>query len=95
MPNRIEDYGLIGNSQNSALVSRAGSIDWLCAPHFDSDACVAALLGTDEHGRFSLRPAEGIRASRQRYREVCLVIALLAGQLALWGARAETSCRLT
>ena len=57
MPNKIEDYGLIGDMGTSALVSRYGSIDWLCAPHFDSDACFAALLGDDHHGTFSVMPA--------------------------------------
>ena len=56
MASRIEDYGLIGNTRTAALVSRSGSIDWLCAPRFDSDACFAALVGYDEHGRWAMRP---------------------------------------
>ena len=56
MASRIEDYGLIGNTRTAALVSTGGSIDWLCAPRFDSDACFAALVGYDEHGRWSLQP---------------------------------------
>jgi GH15 family glucan-1,4-alpha-glucosidase len=43
MPSKIEDYGLIGNTYTSALVSRSGSIDWLCAPRFDSDACFKVM----------------------------------------------------
>jgi hypothetical protein len=46
---RVEDYGIIGNTRTAALVSREGSIDWLCAPRFDSDACFSALIGYDEH----------------------------------------------
>jgi GH15 family glucan-1,4-alpha-glucosidase len=52
MASRIEDYGLIGDCETAALVSREGSIDWLCWARFDSDACLAALLGDVEHGRW-------------------------------------------
>ena len=68
MASKIEDYGLIGNTYTCALVSRSGSIDWLCAPRFDSDACLTALLGYDEHGRWSLRPAVTVRENHQNYR---------------------------
>ncbi len=70
----IEDYGLIGDLQTAALVDRYGSIDWLCLPRFDSGACFAALLGTSENGRWSLRPAGAFRAARRRYRERTLVL---------------------
>ncbi|RPI24283.1 MAG: glycoside hydrolase family 15 protein, partial [Acidobacteria bacterium] len=58
MPSRIEDYGLIGDCQTAALVAKNGSIDWLCFPRFDSPACFAALLGTEEHGRWELCPID-------------------------------------
>ncbi|HVT08326.1 MAG TPA: glycoside hydrolase family 15 protein [Polyangia bacterium] len=74
MASRIEDYGLIGNTRTAALVSRFGSIDWLCAPRFDSDACLAALVGYDEHGAWAIRPTGGLREARQRYRGETLIL---------------------
>jgi GH15 family glucan-1,4-alpha-glucosidase len=64
----IEDYGLIGDLQTAALVSRHGCIDWLCLPRFDSGACFAALLGDEENGRWSLRPASDITSAKRQYR---------------------------
>jgi GH15 family glucan-1,4-alpha-glucosidase len=61
---RIEDYAVIGDGETMALVSREGSIDWLCWPRFDSGACFAALLGTEAHGRWSIAPREPARISR-------------------------------
>jgi GH15 family glucan-1,4-alpha-glucosidase len=55
---RIDDYGLIGNLRTAALVGRDGSVDWLCLPGFDSDACFAALVGDERHGRRLVAPAE-------------------------------------
>ena len=65
MASKIEDYGIIGDAQTVALVSRNGSIDSLCVPRFDSDACFAALVGYDEHGRWAIRPMTAIREIRQ------------------------------
>jgi GH15 family glucan-1,4-alpha-glucosidase len=62
----IEDYALIGDCHTAALVSKEGSIDWLCWPRFDSPACFAALLGTPENGRWRIAPAEPpIRVTRR------------------------------
>jgi GH15 family glucan-1,4-alpha-glucosidase len=66
---RIEDYALIGDLQTAALVERGGSIDWLCFPRFDSDACFAALLGTEENGRWLLAPTEGGTTQRRYLHE--------------------------
>ncbi|WOH61838.1 glycoside hydrolase family 15 protein [Bradyrhizobium sp. BWC-3-1] len=70
----IEDYGLIGDGQTAALVHRDGSIDWLCWPRFDSDACFAALLGTSSHGCWKLAPVDAITSSSRRYRDDTLVL---------------------
>src|SRR4029079_8314361 len=65
MSRRIEDYGIIGNAYTAALVSRDGSIDWLCLPRFDSESVFAALLGEPKHGRWLLAPeAPPARSSR-------------------------------
>src|SRR5471032_1971999 len=56
MPALIEDYALVGDGHTAALISKEGSIDWLCWPRFDSGACFAALLGTPENGRWLITP---------------------------------------
>jgi GH15 family glucan-1,4-alpha-glucosidase len=74
MPLRIEDYALIGDTRTAALVGRNGSIDWLCLPRFDSAACFASLLGSEENGCWSIEPVGQIHAVRRRYREDTLVL---------------------
>ncbi len=66
MAARIEDYALLGDCHSAALVSRDGSIDWLCMPRFDSGACFAALLGDADNGRWAITP-RGPFTARRRY----------------------------
>jgi len=62
---RIESYAAIGDGRSAALVSRDGSVDWLCWPSFDSPSVFAALLDEDSGGRCRLGPAEPARAVRR------------------------------
>ena len=71
---KIEDYALIGDTHTAALISREGSLDWLCLPRFDSPACFAALLGNPEHGRWLLTPHDDITTVHRRYRGDTLVL---------------------
>ena len=71
---RIEDYALIGGTRSAALVSNTGSIDWFCAPAFDSPAAFAALLGGPEHGRWQIAPAAPVLEVRRRYLGETLVL---------------------
>ena len=57
MSTPIEDYAAVGDTETVALISKEGSVDWLCLPRFDSSSCFTALLGTPEHGRWLIGPA--------------------------------------
>ncbi|RDK00556.1 glycoside hydrolase family 15 protein [Paraburkholderia lacunae] len=75
MPALIEDYALIGDGHTAALVSREGSVDWLCWPRFDSGACFAALLGTPENGRWLISPVcDTPPTITRRYRGETLIL---------------------
>ncbi|MEU9223883.1 glycoside hydrolase family 15 protein [Streptomyces massasporeus] len=70
----IEDYALISDLETAAMVGRDGSVDWLCLPRFDSPACLAALLGTEDNGRWRLAPLSAGRCTRRSYRADTLVL---------------------
>ncbi len=71
---RIEDYSILGDGETAALLSREGSIDWLCWPNFASGACFAALLGTAEHGFWKIAPAGELTANTRRYRPGTMIV---------------------
>jgi GH15 family glucan-1,4-alpha-glucosidase len=74
MAAKIEDYALIGDCETAALVDKNGSIDWLCWPDFSSEACFAALLGSEENGYWKITPAEGKWKTTRRYRPHTLIL---------------------
>jgi len=74
MASPIEDYAIIADCRSTGLVAKDGSIDWLCLPRVDSDACFAALLGSRDNGRWQIAPDGEVRRVRRRYREGTLIL---------------------
>ncbi|MDQ4058819.1 MAG: glycoside hydrolase family 15 protein, partial [Actinomycetota bacterium] len=70
----IEDYAFLGDTHSAALVSRDGSIDWLCLPRFDSSACLAAILDEQRGGHWRIAPASGDFNSERAYRHESMVL---------------------
>jgi GH15 family glucan-1,4-alpha-glucosidase len=71
---RIEDHALIGDMRTAALVTKRGSIDWLCLPAFDSDACFAALVGTADNGHWTIAPTVPVSELQRRYRQDTMIL---------------------
>src|SRR2546423_5399860 len=62
---RIQDYAIIGNGRSAAVVSRSGSIDWLCWPQFDSGSIFAAILDAQVGGAWTIRPKDAADITRR------------------------------
>ncbi len=73
-PPSIGDHALIGDTHTAALVTSAGTIDWLCLPRFDSGACFAALLGDEQNGHWTVSPGDDVVSSSRRYRRGTLIL---------------------
>ncbi len=97
-PAPIEDYALIGDCHTAALVSKQGSIDWLCWPRFDSPACFAALLGGPGNGRWHIAPAAPPARITRRYLPGSMILETLfetpSGSVALIDFMAVEKCSL-
>lgn len=80
MTRPIEEYGFISDLRTGALISRTGSVDWLCLPRFDSESVFGALIGTESHGRWLLAPSggeertEGSANVARRYRPFTFIL---------------------
>ncbi|HEU4771165.1 MAG TPA: trehalase-like domain-containing protein, partial [Candidatus Udaeobacter sp.] len=62
---RIQDYAIIGNGRSAALISKRGSLGWLCWPRFDSPSIFGAILDPKSGGHWRIRPANDSKVSRR------------------------------
>jgi GH15 family glucan-1,4-alpha-glucosidase len=70
----LEQYAIVGDTHTAAVIGSNGSVDWLCLPRFDSEACFAGLLGTDDHGFWSIAPQGEVLRTSRRYRGETLLL---------------------
>lgn len=70
----IAEYAFIADSNSTALVSRAGSIDWCCIQRIDSGSCFGRLLDWDQGGYCSITPRSEVQSVARRYVEGTLVL---------------------
>lgn len=73
-PDRIGGHGFISNGKTGALVYEDATIDWLCLPRFDSEACLASLLGNGANGGWWLHPSGDVKSRRRKYIDDTLVL---------------------
>jgi GH15 family glucan-1,4-alpha-glucosidase len=91
---RIQDYAIIGNGRSAALISKRGSLDWLCWPRFDSPSVFGAILDSKRGGHWSIHPLHQSEV-RRRYIENTNVLETtfvgISGQIVLTDFMAVTS----
>src|SRR5437762_2767751 len=91
---KIQDYAIIGNGRSAALISKRGSLDWLCWPRFDSPSLFGAVLDSKRGGHWGIHPEHDSEASR-RYIENTNILETtfvgVSGQIVLTDFMAVTS----
>lgn len=70
----IEDLALVGDLHTAAIVTRGGSVVWMCVPQFDSDSCFASLVGDPQNGHWTMRPVQEPEQLSRRYRGDTLIL---------------------
>src|SRR5262249_8652275 len=70
----IQDYGIIGDCRSAALISRFGSIDWLCWPRFEKESIFAGLLDRDRGGSWQICPTDSFQTDRHYVPETNILV---------------------